>query len=156
MSSPFTEDSATRKGYPVYSGFLAYFPDAIAAVAKLSKEGNDKHNAGEPLHWSREKSCDHKDCIARHLIDGDWTELAWRALANLQVEIEAGYSPFGQKDVPLPVEAYEKVTGYSVTVPLEDRTCDNCLHRDKSCAEFPCNVCNAEIDKWAPTDEETS
>lgn len=91
MSSPFTEDSKTRKEYPVYSGCLMYFPHALAEVAKLSKEGNDKHNTGEPLHWARDKSSDHKDCIARHLMDGDWVELAWRALANLQEEIEGGY-----------------------------------------------------------------
>lgn len=87
-TSPFTMDSALRKEYPVFSGLLEYFPDAIAAVAHLSFEGNIKHNAGEPLHWSREKSSDHKDCIARHLIDHDWVELAWRALANLQIELE--------------------------------------------------------------------
>lgn len=86
--SPFSDDSETRKGYPVYSGVLMYFPDAIAAVAKLSKAGNDKHNPDEPLHWAREKSSDHADCIARHLIDQDWTELAWRALAQLQLEEE--------------------------------------------------------------------
>jgi hypothetical protein len=89
--SPFTEDSETRKEYPVFSGCLNYFPAALAEVSKLSKEGNDKHNPGEPLHWSRDKSNDHKDCIARHLMDGDWVELAWRALANLQVELENGY-----------------------------------------------------------------
>jgi hypothetical protein len=69
----------------VFSGVLEYFPDAIAAVAKLSKEGNDKHNPDQPLHWAREKSNDHEDCIARHLMDHDWVELAWRALAQLQL-----------------------------------------------------------------------
>jgi hypothetical protein len=160
--SVFTEDSKTRKEYPAYSGFIAYFPDAIrevanyvptaadsylelysdavvrcdwiaaafyslkvlehsegdpecggmadgfhgsihqlltevprsvAAICKLSKEGNDKHNPGQPLHWSRDKSSDHKDCMVRHLIDGDWTELAWRSLANLQVELEGSKKP---------------------------------------------------------------
>ena len=69
------KDSAERKGVPLWSGFLNYFPDAIAAVARLSKIGNDKHNPGQPLHWSREKSNDHADCVARHLVDAgpDWT-----------------------------------------------------------------------------------
>ncbi len=80
------------------TGFLDYFPDAIAAVAQLSKFGNDKHNPGQPLHWAREKSTDHADCIMRHLAgrgtrDGDGqrhsASLAWRALAILQLEIEA-------------------------------------------------------------------
>lgn len=91
-------DSKERKDTPVYSGVLSYFPLAIAEVAKLSKAGNDKHNPGQPLHWSKDKSNDHADCIARHLLeigtrdpdDGHLhsTKLAWRALANLQIELE--------------------------------------------------------------------
>ena len=88
-------DSAERKQTPVYGGVLAYFPDALAAVARISKDGNDQHNPGEPLHWARWKSMDHEDCIARHLIDvetldlktGEYDDamaLAWRALAKLQ------------------------------------------------------------------------
>lgn len=91
--SPFTDDSAKRKEYPVYSGCLNYFPDAIAEVCRLSFKANQKHNPGEALHWSKGKSSDHKDCIARHLIDGDPISLAWRALANLQTELENGYDP---------------------------------------------------------------
>jgi len=87
--------SEERKATPIWSGVLRYFPDAIAAVARLSKRGNDKHNPGEPLHWAREKSNDHGDCILRHqmepdAIDEDTGELhavavAWRALAQLQL-----------------------------------------------------------------------
>lgn len=92
------EGSAERKDIPITTGVLDYFPLAIAAVAQLSKIGNDKHNPGEPLHWAREKSTDHADCIARHLIDrgkfaADGTRhsaaLAWRALALLQTELES-------------------------------------------------------------------
>lgn len=89
-------DSTERKNTPIYSGCIAYFPLAIAAVSRLSKRGNDKHNPGEPLHWAREKSTDHKDCIARHLVDIDVFDdelqeydeaaaVAWRALAYLQL-----------------------------------------------------------------------
>jgi len=90
-------DSAERKGIPITTGVLDYFPDAIVDVAELSKFGNDKHNPGEALQWAREKSNDHADCIGRHLIDrgtrdGDGirhsTQMVWRALALLQVEIE--------------------------------------------------------------------
>lgn len=88
-------DSEERKNTPIFSGVLNYFPLAIAAVARLSKRGNDKHNPGEPLHWARDKSTDQEDCIARHLIDIDTFDprtneyedavaLAWRALAKLQ------------------------------------------------------------------------
>lgn len=93
-----SQDSQERKDTPIYSGVMAYFPLALAAVARVSKAGNDKHNPGQPLHWSRGKSTDHKDCIARHLIEADGVDpstgelhaaaLAWRALANLQLAEE--------------------------------------------------------------------
>ena len=89
-------DSNERKEIPIFSGVLNYFPLAVAAVARVSKRGNDKHNPGEPIHWDRGKSMDHEDCIARHLIDVDTVNpetgeyddaaaLAWRALAILQI-----------------------------------------------------------------------
>lgn len=95
-------ESARRKGMPLFQGCMMYFPDALLAIAEHSRKANDKHNPGEPLHWSKEKSKDHADCIARHLIDigPDWdatdpdlgslhaTALAWRALALLQTVIE--------------------------------------------------------------------
>lgn len=62
-------DSAERKEYPMHAGLLAYFPAALAGVARHSKLGNDKHNPGEPLHHARGKSMDHEDCILRHLVD---------------------------------------------------------------------------------------
>jgi hypothetical protein len=92
------ENSAQRKTLPVTEGVLNYFPLAIAYVALVSKVGNDKHNPGEPLHWSRGKSDDHADCIGRHLLDlGTYAAdgllhdgmLAWRALANLQLKLES-------------------------------------------------------------------
>lgn len=97
-------DSQARKDIPVTTGVLDYFPAAIAAVAAVSKAGNDKHNPGEPLHWSRGKSTDQADCIARHLIERGGidpetgmrhsAQLAWRALAFLQLELEeAGEAP---------------------------------------------------------------
>ena len=90
-------DAKERKNFPVATGVLDYFPDAIVAVAQVSKIGNDQHNPGEPLHWSREKSSDQADCLVRHLIergtlDSDGirhsAKLAWRALALLQLELE--------------------------------------------------------------------
>lgn len=62
-------DSATRKEYPLSEGCLKYFPAALAGVANVSKQGNDKHNPGEPMHHARSKSMDHSDCILRHLMD---------------------------------------------------------------------------------------
>lgn len=91
-------DSKARKNLPLARGCLDYFPDALAAVAALSQAGNDKHNPGEPLHWSREKSSDHADCIARHLLERGTVDaedgilhdvkVAWRALAMAQIALE--------------------------------------------------------------------
>jgi hypothetical protein len=91
-------DSQARKDIPITTGVFDYFPDALAEVAKVSKAGNDKHNPGEPLHWTRGKSNDHADSVGRHLlerggIDPDTglrhsAQMAWRALALLQVELE--------------------------------------------------------------------
>ena len=86
-----------RKLYPVATGVLDYFPDALVAIAHVSYTGNDQHNPGEPLHWAREKSTDQADTLIRHFlergaIDTDGqrhtTKMAWRALALLQIELE--------------------------------------------------------------------
>ena len=94
-----TNDSNARKEIPIGTGVIDYFPRALAAVAMLSKIGNDKHNPGQLLHWSKEKSTDHPNCIIRHYIDRGKIDptsgllhdvgLAWRALANLEVTLEA-------------------------------------------------------------------
>ena len=96
MSLP--TDAKSRKNVPLFRGLLRYFPDALCAVAELSRIGNEQHNPGEPMHWAKEKSTDEADCIVRHLIDSGTldsdgvrhsTKVAWRALALLQREIEA-------------------------------------------------------------------
>jgi hypothetical protein len=87
-------DSFIRKQLPIFNGFLRYFPRACAAVSHLSLLANEKHNPGEPLHWSENKSSDHLDALTRHLIDAGRIDpefgllhdvgLAWRAFANLE------------------------------------------------------------------------
>ena len=93
-----TDDYKERKLLPICTGVMDYFPKALAAVAEVSRIGNDQHNPGEPLHWAKDKSTDHADCIARHLIqrgtrDTDGArhsaKVAWRALALLEIEIES-------------------------------------------------------------------
>lgn len=91
-------DSAERKNMPICTGVFDYFPRALAYVSMVSKAGNDKHNPGQPLHWAKDKSTDHPDCIARHLIERGTRDpednlrhsgkLAWRAFANLETELE--------------------------------------------------------------------
>lgn len=93
-----------RKKYPVFSGVFKYFPDAIMEVARTSWAGNQQHHPDKPLHWDRDKSNDHLDAMLRHTvqagqIDTDGVrhsaKIAWRALANLQMELEKA----GQKSI---------------------------------------------------------
>lgn len=90
-------DAKFRKESPITTGVLDYFPLALIEIARLSKAGNDQHNPGEPLHWAKEKSTDHADCIVRHLLERGTLDtdgmrhsakVAWRALALLQIELE--------------------------------------------------------------------
>lgn len=115
MKTTLPIDSEERKNIPMATGVLGYFPAALAAVATTSKKGNDKHNAGQPMHHARGKSNDHADCIVRHAMDiqdllalverDEWKsgegkqlseqlrtelgQLAWRALAWSQELHEA-------------------------------------------------------------------
>lgn len=93
MNGLFPEDSAERKTYPVYSGVLQYFPAALAAVAHHSYLGNEKHNPGQDLHHDRAKSGDEADALVRHLMEGDYVGMAWRALSLLQKDCEAKGAP---------------------------------------------------------------
>lgn len=90
-------DPTARKGIPIASGVLDYFPLALAEIARVSMAGSNQHHPGQPLHWDKTKSLDHADCIGRHLIDRGTVDadgmrhsakLAWRALALLQTELE--------------------------------------------------------------------
>lgn len=93
-------DSKARKGLPVALGFVDYFPDAMVAVSALSLHANEKHNPGEPIHWSKGKSDDHDDCLMRHFLERNKfdeddgflhrVKVAWRAMAALQIYIENG------------------------------------------------------------------
>ena len=75
----FMDKAKQRKQTPVYTGVLMYFPDAIKEIAQCSYAG------------------DELDALTRHLmecgtVDSDGVrhsaKVAWRALANLQKEIE--------------------------------------------------------------------
>jgi hypothetical protein len=156
MSLP-TEAKA-RKETPITRGVLDYFPDAIAAVAELSRIGNDQHNPGQPMHWDRTKSTDHADCITRHLIergtlDTDGvrhaTKVAWRGLALLQTEIEEARKP---KLSPYKAEELRKF-GDTTGDPLE-RLCKDCgrnygVHCGNICPPAP--VCAIEVREKSKT-----
>lgn len=99
-------DSATRKLMPVATGTLAYFPDALMLVSWISRVGNEKHNPGQPMRWSKHLSGDEPDAEVRHMLDhfrgeppdpgleplgelGHLASKAWRALAHLQRACDA-------------------------------------------------------------------
>ena len=99
MSLP--ADDTARKALPIFDGVLMYFPDAVSAVAEVSRIGNEQHNPGEPLHWARGKSMDQFNTMLRHAMDHRMgqrydtdggrhlAKAAWRILAALQLDIEA-------------------------------------------------------------------
>lgn len=91
-----------RKQAPLYRGLVKYFPRALVAVSELSRLGNEQHNPGSELHWDRSKSGDEMDALMRHALDAGTfdndgarhsTKVAWRALANLEKELEAADAP---------------------------------------------------------------
>lgn len=99
--------SAERKAMPIDAGCLQYFPDALAAIARVSLKGNEKHNPGEPLHWRRGKSNDHAECVTRHRLTPDAIDpesgephrnhAGWRLLAEIQIAEEKRLLALGIK-----------------------------------------------------------
>jgi hypothetical protein len=93
-------EAKQRKMTPMYSGLLAYFPDALALVARNSMVGHVQHNdPKDEMYWDRTKSADELDAIIRHIADHSkdprdkdgtlhMSKVAWRALAFLQKFIE--------------------------------------------------------------------
>ena len=85
-----------RKNTPIYSGFIKYFPTAIAEVSRASLIANSQHNYGKHLHWDMDKSTDELDALMRHLtdyargeeLDDDGimhiTKVCWRSMAMLE------------------------------------------------------------------------
>lgn len=142
MSHSLPTDSAERKTYPLFSGLFGYFAAALAGVAHHSWKSNEKHNPGQPMHWSVDKSNDHADCIARHLLDlhemlaahdMSWASveeilseadaLAWRALAlsqSLRMDFGVAPLPFNARRSPPVVE------------------CEDCLGGLQQCSDPEC------------------
>ena len=98
MSLPL--DAKERKRLQLYTFMFGYFPDAWLAIVDVARAGNDQHNPGEPLHWSRHKSSDQMNAAFNHIfdyglgskkdIDGcrHLAKAAWRLMAQDQLDIE--------------------------------------------------------------------
>lgn len=93
LPSSLPNDSATRKEYPLAEVLFGQFPAACVAVAHHSYKGNQKHNPGKPLQDNRSLSNDDASCIMRHLMEGDYEGVAWRAMRLLQKKLEAEGAP---------------------------------------------------------------
>ncbi|ACE75777.1 P37 [Xanthomonas phage phiL7] len=93
LPSSLPNDSATRKEYPLAEVLFGQFPAACVAVAHHSYKGNQKHNPGKPLQDNRSLSNDDASCIMRHLMEGDYEGVAWRALRLLQKKLESEGAP---------------------------------------------------------------
>lgn len=111
-------DAKVRKALPIATGVLDYFPKALAAIAEVSRVGNEQHNPGSPLHWDRSKSTDEADALIRHFLDRGKLDndglrhsakMAWRALALLEKEIEGPTRDALMRGLPnMPMTATEE------------------------------------------------
>ncbi len=90
-------DPKERKGIPLGTGLLDYFPLALAEAAKASVAGQKQHLDGQPLHWDRSKSRDDEDALIRHYVDrhevdedgvAECGKMVWRACAIAQKILE--------------------------------------------------------------------
>jgi hypothetical protein len=61
----------------------------MAAVAKISMTGGVQHGQlPDEIFWDRSKSGDELDALMRHMLDEEWGQVAWRAMANLEKQLE--------------------------------------------------------------------
>jgi hypothetical protein len=144
-------EAKARKEFPLATGLLDYFPDALVEVAGVSYIGNEQHNPGTPLHWDRSKSQDEADALMRHFLergtlDGDGVrhtaKVAWRALALLQKEIE-GDRNFGPLATMSADEREEAETCYRPSY-ANGQTSDHVANRiDDRCVG--CGVTRAQV-----------
>lgn len=93
LPSTLPNGSKERKQYPLADVLFGQFPAAMVAIAHHSHKGNDKHNPGQTLQDNRALSKDDENCIMRHLIEGDYEAVAWRAVRLLQKKLEQEGAP---------------------------------------------------------------
>lgn len=166
-------DYDARKAIPLLTGVIDYFIDALAEVAKVSAAGNAQHNpeahAAGVMFWNREKSQDELNTMIRHAVerggfDTDGVrhsaKAAWRALANLQKELEEAYGyppprgciPPEQRGGCVPPAAAEPAIMVHVHVPSAGFQVDDRVraigrdHLERAPCGFVGRVINTEPD----------
>lgn len=116
-------DAKERKGLPIGTGFLDYFPLAIAEASKASVAGNSQHMPGDRLHWDPQISKDNEDALIRHYIDryeidkdgvAECGKMVWRAAAVAELILRG--RPKQQK-------VTKWVNVYSATPTVSDPAC---------------------------------
>jgi Domain of unknown function (DUF5664) len=119
----FGTDAAERKQCPIFTGVMNYFAAALAEVARVSYTGNEQHNPGQPLHWSRGKSTDQLDTALRHMMDHQngpldtdgryhLAKAIWRLCAELQIHLEMSGAPLAPGAVlPTPTISQGPIDG---------------------------------------------
>jgi hypothetical protein len=142
---------------PIAQGVLAYFPDAIAMLAMISKFGKDKYETSyEERNWAHVEDGENRylDAAARHVtkcasgeINDDESSLdhrghaAWCLLASLQLAIEDERK---EKHVPLHIDGkdvewvvYDEVPQFQVGDTVKfTMTQDEHSRLTKGCKEF--------------------
>ena len=80
----FPEDDTERQKYAVGTFICEFFPHAIAELARFSYDMQQKHNPDAPMGWAEDKSIGDGNQIFRHQMDGEYREVAWRGLEQLE------------------------------------------------------------------------
>lgn len=99
VRSSITTDAKARKLIPIHTTLFKYFPKAVSEIANCCVVGGAQHGQEiNDLHWDRSKSGGELDALCRHLLDAGYydtdgirhsAKIAFRALANLELELEA-------------------------------------------------------------------
>ena len=112
VRSSITTDPVARKSIPIHTTLFKYFPKAVAEIANCCVVGGAQHGQSiEELHWDRSKSGNALDALMRHALDAGFMDtdgvrhsakIAFRALANLELELESVEKSLGPASEPEP------------------------------------------------------
>ena len=154
------KDDQQRKNLPIFKLVTGYFPKALREVTRVAVANNVRYNPGHKpadINWARGKSTDQLGSLFRHVlecaVDGlvfedlppevraacgpgfervyVLAEAAWRALAALELQIEAE-----ECKVPFqPLVANTVETDVSSRTPLPFCDCVECVQARREAVE---------------------